>query len=110
MASARRAMAHAIIRSRRAPKVIGDAAQIAVNIGLYDTARRMANSAVSRAPEDVELLKLGAGKSVNVELSDAYEPAAKQLASEFGFGDRMSQRFGPPVILFSRKSWARTSP
>jgi len=42
----------------------------------------------------VELLKAGAGKAINVELSDAYEDVAIQLAEDEGFGDRMTRQFG----------------
>ena len=47
----------------------------------------------------IELLKLGAESAVNLELSDAYGPAAKELADEAGFGERMTQRFGDFVEM-----------
>jgi len=42
----------------------------------------------------VELLKAGAERAVNIELSDAYEGTATQLAEDEGFADRMTRQFG----------------
>ncbi len=42
----------------------------------------------------VELLKAGADRALNVELSDAYESVAEQLAEDEGFADRMTRQFG----------------
>jgi hypothetical protein len=42
----------------------------------------------------LELLKAGAGHSVVVELSRAYERAAAELAREAGVADRMHRRLG----------------
>jgi 2-polyprenyl-3-methyl-5-hydroxy-6-metoxy-1,4-benzoquinol methylase len=41
----------------------------------------------------VELLKAGAARSVNLELSEAYEGEARRLAEENGVGDRVDRRF-----------------
>ena len=49
----------------------------------------------------VELLKAGADRALNIELSDAYEDAAIQLAEEEGLGDRMDRRFGDFVEVES---------
>jgi magnesium-protoporphyrin O-methyltransferase len=40
----------------------------------------------------VELLKTGAARSVNLELSPEYEPEAVRLADEYGVGDRVERR------------------
>jgi magnesium-protoporphyrin O-methyltransferase len=42
----------------------------------------------------VELLKAGASSSVNVELSDAHEPAAAALLAEEGLAGRVERRLG----------------
>ena len=42
----------------------------------------------------IELLKAGVAKSVNVELSSGYEDAAQKLAEEEGFADRVTRRQG----------------
>ncbi|MFB3051745.1 MAG: class I SAM-dependent methyltransferase [Acidimicrobiia bacterium] len=42
----------------------------------------------------LELLKAGAAKSVNVELSSGYEEAAQRLAEEEGFEDRITRQLG----------------
>jgi len=42
----------------------------------------------------VELLKAGAARSVNVELSSGYEEAAKLLADEEGVSDRVERQTG----------------
>jgi len=41
----------------------------------------------------VELLKAGAARTVNLELSQEYEEEARQLAEESGVGDRIDRRF-----------------
>jgi 2-polyprenyl-3-methyl-5-hydroxy-6-metoxy-1,4-benzoquinol methylase len=41
----------------------------------------------------VELLKAGAARSVNLELSREYESEARRLAEENGVGDRIDRRF-----------------
>jgi 2-polyprenyl-3-methyl-5-hydroxy-6-metoxy-1,4-benzoquinol methylase len=41
----------------------------------------------------VELLKAGAARSVNLELSEEYEGEARRLAEENGVGDRVDRRF-----------------
>lgn len=46
-----------------------------------------------------ELLAGGAIRALNVELSDAYEPAAMELAENKGLSDRMSRRFGDFVEM-----------
>src|SRR5215211_7710756 len=40
----------------------------------------------------VELLKAGAARSLNLELSPEYEPEARRLADENGVGDRVDRR------------------
>jgi 2-polyprenyl-3-methyl-5-hydroxy-6-metoxy-1,4-benzoquinol methylase len=40
----------------------------------------------------VELLKAGAARSLNLELSPEYEPEARRLADENGVGDRVERR------------------
>jgi magnesium-protoporphyrin O-methyltransferase len=47
----------------------------------------------------VELLKAGASSGVNVELSDAYEPAAATLLAEEGLTGRVERRLGDFVGL-----------
>ena len=42
----------------------------------------------------VELLKAGAARATNVELSPEYEPFAAELAREAGFQDRVERRLG----------------
>jgi 2-polyprenyl-3-methyl-5-hydroxy-6-metoxy-1,4-benzoquinol methylase len=41
----------------------------------------------------LELLKAGAARSVNLELSEEYEAEARRLAEENGMGDRIDRRF-----------------
>src|SRR4051812_2141682 len=41
----------------------------------------------------VELLKAGAARSVNLELSEEYEGEARRLAEENGLADRIERRF-----------------
>jgi len=41
----------------------------------------------------LELLKAGAARSVNLELSEEYEGEARRLADENGVGDRIDRRF-----------------
>jgi 2-polyprenyl-3-methyl-5-hydroxy-6-metoxy-1,4-benzoquinol methylase len=74
--------------------------------GLDDTARRMVDFLRSRGVEgmtvlevgggvgaiDVELLKAGAERAVDVELSPSYERAARELWDEQGVGDRIEYR------------------
>jgi 2-polyprenyl-3-methyl-5-hydroxy-6-metoxy-1,4-benzoquinol methylase len=40
----------------------------------------------------IELLKAGAARSLNLELSSEYEPEARRLADENGVGDRIERR------------------
>lgn len=47
----------------------------------------------------LELLKVGAAKSMNIELSQGYEVSAMQLADEEGYSDRMERRFGDFVEI-----------
>lgn len=47
----------------------------------------------------VELLKAGAGQALNVELSDAYENAANDLADKNGLTGRIVQQFGDFVEI-----------
>ena len=42
----------------------------------------------------VELLERGAARATVVELSDAYDGAAAELATEHGLGDRVARRLG----------------
>jgi hypothetical protein len=74
--------------------------------GLDDTARRMVEFLRSRGIEgktvlevgggvgaiDVELLKEGAERAVNVELSPYYEAAARELWADQGVADRLEYR------------------
>jgi 2-polyprenyl-3-methyl-5-hydroxy-6-metoxy-1,4-benzoquinol methylase len=74
--------------------------------GLDDTARRIVEFLRSRGVEgttvleigggvgaiDVELLKTGAERAVDVELSPSYEQAARELWDEQGVGDRIEYR------------------
>lgn len=46
-----------------------------------------------------ELLSDGASRALNIELSDAYQPVAEELADERGLADRMSRRFGDFVEI-----------
>src|SRR5207245_6949681 len=41
---------------------------------------------------EIELLRAGAARASNVEISDAYEPAARQLATDAGVVDRIDRR------------------
>ncbi len=47
----------------------------------------------------VELLKAGVASAISIELSDAYEDVAVQLAEDEGFADRMTRQFGDFVEL-----------
>lgn len=47
----------------------------------------------------IELLESGASSAVNIELSDSYEPFARDLATERGLVERMSRRTGDFVAL-----------
>jgi 2-polyprenyl-3-methyl-5-hydroxy-6-metoxy-1,4-benzoquinol methylase len=74
--------------------------------GLDETAERMVGFLRSRGVEgatvleigggvgavDVELLKAGAERAVNVELSSSYEAAARELWGEQGLADRIEYR------------------
>ncbi len=45
-----------------------------------------------------ELLRSGAARAVNVELSRSWEPAAGQLLTELGLGERVERRLGDFVV------------
>jgi hypothetical protein len=74
--------------------------------GLNRTARRIVEFLETRGIEDatvleigggvgeiqVELLKRGARRTVNLELSPAYEPEAQRLLADFGLADRVERR------------------
>jgi 2-polyprenyl-3-methyl-5-hydroxy-6-metoxy-1,4-benzoquinol methylase len=74
--------------------------------GLDATARRMVDFLVARGVDgatvleigggvgeiQVELLRHGAARATNLELVDAYDDAARELAAEAGVGDRVSRR------------------
>jgi len=76
--------------------------------GLDKTARRMVEFLAGRGVKgasvleagggigalELELLKAGAGRSVNVELSPAYEEEAQELLREAGLEDRVERRIG----------------
>ncbi len=79
--------------------------------GLDDTAHEMVGFLRGRGVEgasvleigggvgaiQVELLKAGASRATNVELSPEYEEAAGELASEQGVADRVERRLGDVV-------------
>ncbi|HEU4895406.1 MAG TPA: methyltransferase domain-containing protein [Acidimicrobiia bacterium] len=76
--------------------------------GLDPMARSMVDYLVSRGVDgstvleagggigaiQVELLKAGAARSVNVELSESYERTASRLLAREGLGDRVDRRVG----------------
>ena len=76
--------------------------------GLDKTARRMVEFLTARGFEDatvldvgggvgaieIELLKAGAGRAVNVELSPSYEKEAAELLREAGLEERVERRIG----------------
>src|SRR4051794_34423559 len=73
--------------------------------GLDRTARRIVEFLETRGTEDatvleigggigeiqLELLKRGARRTVNLELSPAYEPEAQRLLADFGLADRVER-------------------
>jgi len=79
--------------------------------GLDETARWIADRAIENGIEgatvleagggvgaiQLELLKAGAARSVNVELSPGYEEAAAELARESGLAERIERRLGDVV-------------
>ena len=91
--------------------------------GLDKTARRMVEFLEQRGVEGctvlevgggvgeigLELLKRGAERSVNLELSPAYEHGAEQLLSEAGLRDRAERRVHD-IAVDPRKSNPRTQP
>lgn len=74
--------------------------------GLSDTAQRMVDFLAERGVEDatvleigggvgeiqLELLRRGARRTTNLELVDAYDPAAGRLIAEAGVADRVERR------------------
>ena len=64
---------------------------------------------------EIELLKAGMARAVNVELTPTYEAAAGELVVETGLSDRVDRRVmdfaeaGPEVETADVVVWARTA-